>query len=245
MGTRVCFAAWGAFLLTLTSGSSAAGQVLQGRVLDDEDERPVPTAVVRLLDAALEQKGLAIADSLGRYRLEVPGPGRFHISAERLGYDPFTSHLLEVADAEGTYPVDIGMRRVPLPISGIVVSAERFAELDRGLRREIGMRTSSLRFRPFMRPAIEEHWQKGHNVEDMVRWSNLAGIIVKQTTDGPCFQWRSRGCIDVYLNNFKVNPEFVPVVPLDMVETMVVVTPEETLLYPRGGILLYTEGFIR
>jgi hypothetical protein len=238
-------AAWVGTTVLLAAGSPAEGQVIRGLVLDSEDDRPVTTAVIRLLDAELDQEALAISDSLGRYRLAVPGPGQYHVSAERIGYDPFTSHLFEVGDSEGDYPVDLAMLRVPLPISGIVVSAERFAELDRGIRREIGMRPSSLRFKPLMRPELEHHWQQGHNVEDVIRWSSLPGIIVKQTTDGPCFQWRSRGCIDVFLNSFRVSPEFVPILPLDMVETLVVVTPEESLLYPGGGVLLYTAGFIR
>lgn len=214
-------------------------------MLDEGDGRPVATALVRLLTEELEPVALTVADELGHYRIEVPGPGRYHLAAERIGFDPVTSHLLEVTNPGGTYPIDIGMRSVPLPISGFVVTAERFAELERGIALQIGISPKSLRVPPLMRPDIEAHIDKAHNLTDLVRWSGLPSITVQETKDGPCFQWRLRQCIEVYLNGFHINPEFVDTLPLDMVETIVFVTPQETIVYGSGAVLLYTEGWIR
>jgi hypothetical protein len=95
-----------------------------------------------------------------------------------------------------------------------------------------------------MRPQIDDHMERGHDLEDIIRWQNLPSITVKSTTDGPCFQYRSRGCVDVYMDGIRVNPELVPVLPLELVETIVVVMPLETIRYEGGGILLYTAGWI-
>lgn len=232
-------------LLCAALAPPAAAQTLQGRVTDQEDGQGVSTAIVRLLDRRGEPLRLVLADSAGRYRIEAPDPGEYHVSAERLGYETTRSPLLAVADPEGTYPVDIIMEKAPVGLEGFTVTADRIAELERGLRLEIGLNPRSLRVRPLMRPTIEEHLAKGHNVTDLVRWRNLPQITVRETTDGPCFQWRNRGCIDVYLNAFRVNPEFVPVLPLDGVETIVVLMPYESAQYESGAILLYTPGWVR
>jgi hypothetical protein len=225
--------------------TSLGAQLFEGRVVDEEDGRPIATALVRLLTPELEALALVVADELGYYRIQVPGPGRYHLAAERIGFDPVTSHLLEVTDPEGTYSIDIGMRSVPLPLSGFVVTAERFAEIERGIAHEIGALPKSLRVPPLMRPDIEAHLDKAHNLTDVVRWSDVPSITVQETKDGPCFQWRLRQCIEVYLNGFHIDPAFVDALPLDMLETIVFVMPSESIVYGSGAVLLYTEGWIR
>jgi len=227
------------------SPTPASAQIFEGRVVDDGDGRPVATALVRLLTPDLEPVALTVADALGHYRIEVPGPGRYHLAAERIGFDPVTSHLLEVSDPEGTYAIDIGMRAVPLPLSGFVVTAERFAEIERGITHQIGVSPTALRVPPLMRPDINAHLEKAHGLSDVVRWTGVPSVIVKETTEGPCFQWRTRQCIEVYLNGFHIDPEFIDTVPLDMVETIVFVLPNESIVYEAGAVLLYTEGWIR
>ena len=95
-----------------------------------------------------------------------------------------------------------------------------------------------------MRPALDDHLEEGHTLEDIVRWSNVPSITVKRTLEGPCFQYRMRGCVDVYLDGVRVNPELVTVLPLELAETLVILMPNETLAYPGGGIMLYTRGWI-
>ena len=38
--------------------------------------------------------------------------------------------------------------------------------------------------------------------------------------------------------------EAVPALPLDIVETAVIVMPDESILYPTGAVLLYSAGWI-
>lgn len=219
-------------------------QTLEGRVLEEEGDRPVSTAIVRLLDADGKPARLVLADTLGRYLIEAPGPGRYYLSAERIGYETTRSPLLEVESPDGTYPVDISMRRAPLGLPGFEVTTKRFREIERGIQLELGTSVPALRFRPIMRPAIEDHLNKGHDLEDVIRWASLPSIIVKETTEGPCFQWRARQCLEVYLDGLHVNPAFVPMLPLDMAETIVVLEPGESLAYPSGAVLVYTKGWI-
>lgn len=221
----------------------ATAQTIQGRVLDDRDDGPVATALVRLVDESGEERALTAADTAGAYRLDVPEPGVYRIVAERIGYDPFSTPLIETLDEEGVYPLDLLMRRSPVPIRGLEITAEH---VDRTVRRMIGVSLRSLRADPVRAPEIRSHAERAHDVTDMVRWQNLAGIEVYESVDGPCFFMRRRGqCMPVFLNGFPVPSELTSVVPLDMLHTMVVVFPLETILYPSGGILLYTEAWLR
>lgn len=103
----------------LGGGPPLAAQTIQGRVLDDQDDRPIVTALVRLVDAQGEQKGVSAADSSGFFRIVAPGPGVYRLQAERLGYDGFETPLLETQNPEGVYPIDLLMHRAPIPILGL------------------------------------------------------------------------------------------------------------------------------
>ena len=223
----------------------AQAQVFEGQVVEQGSDRPVSTALVRAMDVEGEQAAFMLTDSLGRYRLELPEPGAYTLVAERLGYVPFRSHLLDVTRADGVYPVDLVMAVDPIPLGGIDVSMSRLAEIEKGVRHEIGMNPRSLRVSPVFRRALIEHASKGHNLTDMVRWMNLPSITTRETADGPCFQWRNRHCLPVYLNGQRVPTEFVEVLPLEMPETVVVVMPNESILYEAGAVLLLTEAWIR
>jgi hypothetical protein len=221
-----------------------SAQTLQGRVTDDADARPVAVAIVRLLDAEGEPVVLVLADSAGSYRLEAPEPGEYLLEAERLGYETTRSPLLAVADPAGAYAVDISMTRAPLGLEGITVTADRLEEIERGVRHEVGTHPRSLRVEPIPRSTIEEHLAKAHDVVDLVRWENVPSFVVVETADGPCFQLRGRSCVTVYVNGFPLNPALVRVVPLEGIETIVVLMPGESIVYPAGGVLLYTAGWL-
>lgn len=231
-----------AALLGLAPRLSA--QTLRGRVLEEDGDRPVSTAIVRLLDADGKPMKLVTSDSAGAYRLRTPGPGRFYLSAERIGYETTRSPLLEVSDADGTYGVDISMARAPLGLEGFEVTARRFEEIERGIHLAVGLSVPAMKYKPIMRPTIEEHLAKAHNLTDLIRWQALPSVIVERAKDGPCFQWRARHCLEVYLNGLHITRDFVDTLPLDMIETIVVVAPGETPAYAGGAVLLYTKAWI-
>lgn len=219
-----------------------SAQVLRGVVLDGTDERSVAGALVGIETRDGDRAGFAIADSMGRYSLETPGPGAYRIVAEAPGYHRFRSLLLDIASS--SHVIDVELERAPLPLPGLVVTAERFAEIERGLRLVLGMHPRSLRFEPVMRPEIERYLERGYALQDVIRWSGVAGVVTRRTDEGWCFQWRGRHCLPVYLNGVRVRPEHVSVLSLEMVEVLVVLAPGETPEYMGGAVLLYTAGWI-
>ena len=74
--------------LALVVPPALAAQTFSGRVLDDSNDLPVATALIRLLDPEGEERAITAADSAGRYRLAAPGVGVYRVVAERLGYEP-------------------------------------------------------------------------------------------------------------------------------------------------------------
>ena len=110
----------------------------------------------------------------------------------------------------------------------------------------LGVSPRSMRYEPIGFDDIQGHIALGHNLEDLMRWTDTAGLIVRFTVDGPCFSLRARGCLPVYLNGSHLNREFMGDVPLDMLHTIVVVTPTDGVMqYLGGAVLLYTEAWLR
>ena len=224
--------------------AAAAAQTLQGRVLDAQDGRPVPQTLVRLLDASGQQQSLTLSDLQGRYVLTAPAPGRYVLAAERIGFEDYRSREVEMPRAGATYEVDLLVVPEPIPIRGLEVTAERRQAIDRRLRLLLGMAPASIRNAPVLRPVIEDHLARGHDVTDLVRWLQLPSVTVRESRDGPCFLFRQRSCLPVYLDGVRVRTEMVPLLPLEMAETVVVLQPNESVQFSGGGILLYTAGWL-
>ena len=230
---------------TLASFRPVVGQALEGRVVDEEDDRPVATALVRLVDEVGAQKAITAADSSGHYRIVAPEPGVYRLEAERIGYDDFQTPLLEARDAEGTYSLDLLMRRSPVPIAGLEITTE---QIDRRLRLLIGRSPAAMRWGALRRSDLIEHVDRAHDLTQMLRWGNFAGIEVIDPIDArqpPCYLVRRYGCLPVYLDGFLLDPHIADNVPLDMLETVVVVGPNESIMYERGAVLMYTLAWLR
>lgn len=233
---------------SMLATSPVHAQTFQGRVVDDRDERPIATALIRLVDESGEQRAVSIADSSGFYRLDAPEPGVYRLQAARLGFDNFETPLLEAASADGVYGIDLLMRAEPVELPGFTVQTIRvsYEETDRALRLILGSSVRALRYEPIRLEEIQDHVAKGHDLEDLMRWSNTAGLIVRSTTDGPCFSLRGAVCLPVFLNGLRLQRDFMSGFPLDMLYTIVVVAPTDPVRpYSSGAILLYTEGWVR
>ena len=230
---------------TLGLGTTpAAAQVFQGRVLDDDNDSPVVTALVRLVDADGVEHAITAADSSGAYRVEAPGPGVFRLEAARLGYDRMETPLLDARDPGGIYPLDLILRKSPLPIRGLDIRVDN-RQADRQVRLMIGASIASLRKAPIRYDEIQSHIERGHNLSDMLRWQNVPSMNVFRTVDGPCYTIRRSGCLPVYFNGMHYRQEVLDVLPLDMVHTLVVLFPGESIAYLGGAILLYSEAWLR
>lgn len=135
------------------------------------------------------------------------------------------------------------MMRSPVPIRGLEITTER---VDGQVRLMTGLHPSSLRLKPIRYQTIQDHVARAHDLTDMMRWNNAAGIIVHETPDGPCYEsFRTGRCLQVYLNGALLSREMIPVLPLNMLHTVVVLYPIESIIYPAGAVLLYTAAWIR
>jgi hypothetical protein len=234
--------------LVVGTPGAAAGQTFEGRVLGASGEGPVATALVRLVDEGGEQRAISIADSAGFYRLRAPEPGIYRLEAERVGFRPVQSPLLEAGNPDGVYPIDLEMASAPIELRGLTVETERLSEerADQRVRLITGLSPESLRFRPVTYEMLQDHLERAHDLTDVLRWEFGGAIVVQETRDGPCYQLRARGCLPVYLNGLRLNADFMPNVPLDMVYRMQVITGTDgSIVYPSGAVLLYTEAWLR
>lgn len=222
-------------------------QVLVGRVVEDGSDAPVATAVVRLLGDDGEPVAVSIADSAGAYRVEAPRPGIYRLSASRLGFHTVESPLLDAALADGQYPIDLVMQPAPVELPGFTVETNRVPPevLARRVRLMTGLNPASMRVQPIPYEDLVSHAERGHDLADMMRWTNEAGIVTQETTDGPCFKVRNRICLPIYLDGALFSPELTPLIPLDMLETVVILYPNESIAYNGGAVLMYTEAWIR
>jgi hypothetical protein len=221
---------------------AGAGQTIQGHVVDAGDGRGVATAIVRLVDESGEQRAVSAADSSGAYRIMAPGPGVFRLRAERIGYVSMETPLLEAESEEKVYPLDLVMEASPVPIPGLEVTTE---QIDRQLRLLTGIDPSLMRWQPLRQEALRSHVERAHDLTDLMRWGNFVSIEVRESFDGPCYLARRYGCLPVYLDGFSLTPETFDLVPLDMLNTVVVLAPNESIAYPRGAVLMYSAGWIR
>jgi len=246
-GRRVVRAASLLAIAAASLASTVQAQTFRGRVLDEADDQPVPTALVRLVAEDGEQLAVAIADSSGAYRLRAPRPGTYRLEAARIGYEDFQTPLLEAASATGVYPVDLVVRAEPLPLSGLTVETRvTDREADRQIRRMIGITPASMRYRPIRLPEIQSHVDRAHSLTDLMRWTSNAGVEVRNTTEGPCYRVHRSGCLPVFLNGLPLERDFLDGVPLDMLYTIVIVSPTDvSMAYPGGAVLLYTEAWLR
>jgi TonB family protein len=69
--------------------SRASGQTVGGLLVDRPSNRPLQRARIVLLDSAARRRDSTLTDSLGRFMLDVPGPGpyrlAFHLDSLDLG----------------------------------------------------------------------------------------------------------------------------------------------------------------
>jgi hypothetical protein len=220
------------------AATGASSQVIQGRVTGPEDE-PVANVLVKLLDSDGVQQAVHLTEADGRYRLEVPAPGEYYIDAEALGWAPYRSTRFEMTGLRGIFRVDLLMRPEPIRISGLDVSVERLERVVRQVELMTGRNVTALRNPPIGIEELQDAWQRGWNVTDLLRRGGAAGVFVKETTQTVCIEFR-RSCLPVYLNGMRVPDEMVRELPLEMLEIVVVLQPGETIEYESGGIMLFT-----
>ena len=148
---------------------AVAAQELRGRVVERETEMPVAYAGIFALDAERDVVTRTLADSLGRFRLELAEGGEYTFVAQRLGYFETESPLFAVG-SEGVYALDIELRPEPLRIDPLLVTV-RNEDMERWYTRALGVNPNSIfGFRAIQGARLEEARMKAVDNSDMLRW---------------------------------------------------------------------------
>ncbi|HEX8211875.1 MAG TPA: carboxypeptidase-like regulatory domain-containing protein [Longimicrobium sp.] len=103
-----------ALLALLVAARPLAAQTVQGELVDAAG-KPLPGAMVVLLDAAGKSLGRVLTDESGRFVLRAPSAGSYRLRAERIGYGGTESPPLQLAEGEArSYRLEGGGRAVVL-----------------------------------------------------------------------------------------------------------------------------------
>lgn len=105
MGLALLLAAW--------SGKTAAAQMINGRLLEADTDRPIPFGELTVLDEDGDVVADAFTDGEGRFSVRLPRSGTFQVYAARLGYFNTVSEGIRV---ERRQEVAIVVRLLPAPV---------------------------------------------------------------------------------------------------------------------------------
>lgn len=127
----------GACLFLVVTGAPVAPawaqtvQVIQGRVLDQGTDEPVPGATVTLLDRsrqALRRTVTTDREGAFSFSLSTRGPVRYHLRASRIGYAEVTSPPFDVIEGE-TLELELHLSTDAIPLAPLTVVSDRPALL--------------------------------------------------------------------------------------------------------------------
>ena len=135
---------------------AAGAQVVQGRVVEGVGGPPVEGALVALLDAADRSVATTLTNTAGLFRLHAPGPGRYLVRSERIGFRSTRSEPVEVGI--DTVFVSIVVDVEPVPLAGIEVEASNRCRL----RDEAGAATARV-------------WDEARKALEAARWTEEMG----------------------------------------------------------------------
>ncbi len=118
-----------AALAGAAASTPAPAQQLRGRVVDEGAGTPVQGAVTALLDSAGTQVASTLTGPDGAYALAAPGPGRYRLRVERIGYRTWTSDPIELRSGE-TRSFRAAVPPDAVELEGLEVAAERQCRVD-------------------------------------------------------------------------------------------------------------------
>ncbi len=117
---------------------AADAQLVRGTVADTVARQPVGGAVVLLQDTAGATRATAFADSLGRFRLLPPAPGRYRLVASQLGYADVTVPGVRLAVGD-TVTLTLSLPPQPLGLKALTASATRRSRMRARFLRDARM----------------------------------------------------------------------------------------------------------
>lgn len=89
-----------ALLLSLACASGLSAQAVRGTVLEHGNDRPVPEAVVTLVNSQGLRAGRVVAGADGTFAFRITRPDAYQLRAERVGYRAVTSPYVTLAPGD-------------------------------------------------------------------------------------------------------------------------------------------------
>lgn len=152
---RAWLAAAGLALLLPAAGHA---QVVRGRVVDPADSGPVEGAMVVLLDEADRRRASTLSNATGGFQIDAPGPGRYRLRADRIGYRSVHGDPFELARGDTVVRV-VEAEVDAIPLAGIDVEGSRRCSV----RPEEGLSTARV-------------WEEARKALAAAEWTDEQGI---------------------------------------------------------------------
>ncbi|HEX6369413.1 MAG TPA: carboxypeptidase-like regulatory domain-containing protein [Longimicrobium sp.] len=89
-----------ALCLSLACATGLSAQDVRGTVLEDGNDRPVPEALVTLVNSQGLRAGRVAANPDGTFAFRITRPDAYQLRAERVGYRPVTSPFITLAPGD-------------------------------------------------------------------------------------------------------------------------------------------------
>ncbi|HEX6052343.1 MAG TPA: carboxypeptidase-like regulatory domain-containing protein [Gemmatimonadaceae bacterium] len=112
-----------ALVIALAWPAVSGAQVVRGVVVDEASGRPIPGAVVVLLDSTGNRLAAVLAGDDGRYAVRTTRPGRYGIRAERIGFRATSPTPITLRVSE-TIEQRLITSPVPVTLSTVRVTGE-------------------------------------------------------------------------------------------------------------------------
>ena len=229
-------------VVLLASAVPVQGQVLRGRIVDATNHVPLALAGALLLDREQNPVGEALADSLGRFVLEVPGAGEYYLVGHSLGYSQTLSSLLAVGEDE--YALEIELEPDPFQFDPLEVTV-RNEELEEWSRMFFGTNLKAMRtpgIRTIQGADLEAARRKAKDNTDMLRWLYVPVSHARTPCLGHGGSRYDRddkvmvpvGCGKLYVDGYELPVEHIETINRATIAVMIVIPP---------SVYLFTRGF--
>lgn len=238
-------------VLQLALPGGAFGQTVEGRITEEGTGRPVAGADVRLLDEGRETTTRVLSDVAGRYTVEVEEPGHYYLVVDMIGYQRLETPLLDL-QRETTLRASFELPTDAIELEGLRVEADRLEEIRREAAR-FGVQIDHIGERFVGLDRIEQRMGSADpNFGKVLQWQSIPQMRVIDATDsgGPprvcvILRLHRERCALTVLDGALVTPEAAAMIPLEVMQAIVVMEPEEATTFwgtdgGGGAVLIFT-----
>lgn len=116
--------------LALSAPAPLESQQVRGTVVDRASGEPLTGAYVTLRDSAERRRAADLTDPSGTFSIRAPGPGRYRLRVQLIGYETWTSDPVRL-DAGSTATRRLAVPVRPVRLSDLAVETRRRCDLER------------------------------------------------------------------------------------------------------------------